>query len=106
MGYYIGTLASVGYLFQKEFTGELKITGKFDEAWELGIGVRNDDPKLLTIMEKAIWSIDEDTKQSIFNKWVAISYEEGIDYTLVWKVISISLIIIFNIFFISNMKKL
>lgn len=96
---YIGTLASVGYLFQKEFTGELKIAGKFDEAWELGIGVRNDDPKLLTIMEKAIWSIDEDTKQSIFNKWVAISYEEGIDYTLVWKIISISLIIILSVIY-------
>jgi len=91
---YVGTLVTVGYLFQKEFTGELKIAGKFDETWELGIGVRNDEPQLLSIFEKAIWSIDDDTKHNIFNKWVAISYENSIDYTLAWKIFFISLIII------------
>ncbi len=51
---YIGSLSSVGYMFQQEFTGELQIAGKFDEKWELGIGVRNDEPLLLSIMEKTI----------------------------------------------------
>ena len=32
--------------FQTKFNGELKIAGKFDEYWELGIGVRDDDPIL------------------------------------------------------------
>ena len=96
---YVGTLASVGYLFQTDFTGELKIAGKFDETWELGVGVRNDDLTLLGIFQKAIWSIDDDTKQNIFNKWVAISYENGIDYALTWKIFMISLIIIFAALF-------
>lgn len=90
---YVGTLASVGYLFQKEFTGELKIAGKFDESWELGLGVRNDDIHLLGILEKAVESISEEEKQAIFNKWVAIKYENGIDHTLAWKIIFISLAI-------------
>lgn len=90
---YIGTLASIGYLFQKEFTGELRIAGKFDEIWELGIGVRNDDPTLLGILEKAIYSINDAEKQNILNKWVAIKYENRIDYALVWKILIISILI-------------
>jgi len=90
---YIGTLASVGYFLQKEFFGELKITGKFDEMWELGIGVRNNDPVLLRILEKAIFSISEDEKQNILNKWVSIKYENGIDYSLIWKILALAIFI-------------
>lgn len=90
---YIGTLASVGYFLQKEFFGELKITGKFDEMWELGIGVRNDDPVLLRILEKAIFSISEDEKQNILNKWVSVKYENDIDYSLIWKILALAIFI-------------
>ncbi|MFA7354649.1 MAG: ABC transporter substrate-binding protein [Sulfurimonadaceae bacterium] len=90
---YIGTLASVGYLFQKEFTGELRIAGKFDEMWELGIGVRNDDPTLLSILEKAIHAISDEEKQNILNKWVAIKYENGINYSLIWKIVLLTVLI-------------
>lgn len=90
---YIGTLASIGYLFQKEFNGELKIAGKFGDMWELGIGVRNDDPTLLAILEKAIYAISDEEKQNILNKWVAIKYENRIDYALVWKILVISILI-------------
>lgn len=96
---YIGTLATVGYLFQKEFTGELKIAGKFDDSWDLGIGVRDDDLELLQIMEKAIWSIDEEMKQNIFNKWVAINYQRGIDYDLVYKITIFSFVFILAVLY-------
>lgn len=84
---YIGTLTSVGYLFQTKFTGELKIAGKFDDKWHLGIGVRNDDKILLNIFEKLVNSVTEDQKRKILNKWVAIKYERGTDYTLVWQIL-------------------
>ncbi len=83
---FVGTLAEVGYMFQKEFTGELKIAGKFDEFWELGVGVRNDDAMLLRLFQKAVDSISESQRQAIFNKWIAVKYERGIDYTLVWQI--------------------
>lgn len=90
---YIGTLASIGYFFQKEFTGELKIAGKFDDMSELGIGVRNDDPTLLAILEKAIYAISDEEKQNILNKWVAIKYENRVDYAIVWKILIIFILI-------------
>ncbi len=106
---YIGTLASVGYMFQTQYTGELKIAGKFDETWELGIGVRNDDTILLNIMEKVIQSIDDTQSQTILSKWLAIKYEKKVDYTLLWQVLVAILIIAFFIIYrqitLNNLNK-
>ena len=96
---YIGTLASVGYLFQTEFTGELKIAGKFEDNWELGVAVRNDDQVLLNIFEKLVNTIDKETKRKLLNKWISIKYEKGTDYSLVYKIIFIGLILLFIILF-------
>ncbi|MEA3228703.1 MAG: transporter substrate-binding domain-containing protein [Campylobacterota bacterium] len=84
---YIGTLTSVGYYFQKGFTGEIKIAGKFDRDWELGVGVRDDDKILLDIFNKLILDIDETTHKAIFNRWIKIEYDEKIDYNLLWKIL-------------------
>ncbi|RLA77881.1 MAG: hypothetical protein DRG78_16395 [Epsilonproteobacteria bacterium] len=84
---YIGTLAGIGAIFQQNYMGELKIAGKFDLFWELGIGVRDDDEVLLRIFEKLIQGIDTKTQQSIMNHWVAIKYEKGVDYTLILNIL-------------------
>lgn len=77
---FIDTLPSVSYEIQKSYFGELKIAGKFDDKWQLGVGVRNDEPLLLTIFNKSINKIDEKQKQKILNHWISIKYERGFDY--------------------------
>ncbi|MBN2816447.1 MAG: ABC transporter substrate-binding protein [Campylobacterales bacterium] len=91
---YIGTLATIGYAFQKNFTGELKIAGKFDGSWNLGIGVRNDSPILFNILQKAVRAVDEKQKTKIINDWLAIKYDKSVDYRSVGMVIGISMIIV------------
>ena len=83
---FIGTLATVGYTIQKEFVGELKVSGKFDERWKLGIGARNDEPLLVEIFDKAIASVDPATQQKILNNWIAVRFEQSRDYRLLWKI--------------------
>ena len=83
---FIGTLATVGYTIQKEFVGELKVSGKFDERWMLGIGARNDEPLLVEIFDKAIASVDPATQQKILNNWIAVRFEQSRDYRLLWKI--------------------
>ncbi|WP_457573761.1 response regulator [Desulfolithobacter sp.] len=77
---FIGTLATVGYTIQKDFVGELKVSGKFDERWQLGIAARNDEPLLVDIFDKAIASIDPATHQKILNNWIAVRFEQGTNY--------------------------
>ena len=103
---YAGTLATIGYLFQKEFTGELKIAGKFQETWELGIAVRNDDPILYSIMEKTVLNIDAATKREIQNRWIAINYEEGINKPLVFTILLVSLLIFLGILYWNRKLKM
>ena len=83
---HIDSLGTIGYILRKEYIGELKIAGKFNDNWELGIGVRNDDPVLLGILEKIVKGITPIQHQNISNKWISVTYEKGVDYDLVWKI--------------------
>jgi len=100
----IGTLASVGYLVQLGYP-ELKIAGKFDQYWELGVGVRNDQPLLFSAMDKAVESIDKKTAQEILNRWIAVKYERGVDYTFLWKVLPFALLLLAFIIYRQNLLK-
>ena len=103
---FIGSLGAIGYLFQTKFTGELKISGKFNKNWELGIAVRNDDPMLLNILNKAVNNISQQKKQKIINKYIGIKYERGFDYTLFWQIFGfIFLLAVILLYRYSIMKK-
>lgn len=82
---FIDTLATTGYYIQKDYIGQLKIAGKFEETWNLGIGTRNDEPILKDIFNKAIDEIGMDTKQEILSKWVSVNFERGVNYSLIIK---------------------
>lgn len=85
----IDTLPTIAYMLQTQFIGELKISGKFIDKWELGIGVRNDDLILLNIFNKAINNLPKNIYQEILNKYVGIKYQQGFDYSLFWKLFAI-----------------
>jgi diguanylate cyclase (GGDEF)-like protein len=79
---YIDNLITSGYQIQNSYIGELKIAGKFDDKWALGIGVRNDDLVLLGIFEKLVDSIGGVDYRSILNKWISVNYDSHFDYKL------------------------
>ncbi len=85
---FIDTLPTIGYAIQNQYVGTLKIAGKFDETLELKLGVRNDEPLLLSVLNKAIATIAPERQQQILNRWISVKYEKGIDYTLLWKILS------------------
>ncbi len=97
---FIGTLATVGYTIQKGFVGELKVSGKFDERWQLGIAARNDEPLLAQVFDKVISSVEPATHQKILNNWIAVRFEQGTDYRLFWRmlpfVLAIMLVLLYR----------
>lgn len=84
---FVGTLATVGYSIQKSFSGELKVAGKFDERWELGVATRNDEPLLRSIFDKAIAAIDREEHQRILNRWISVKFVQERDFKIVWEVL-------------------
>ena len=85
----IDTIATIGYSLQQSFP-ELKIAGKFDETWDLGVAVRNDEPLLLSIFEKIINVLSIRESQSIINQWISVRYDKGVDYSLIWKILAVA----------------
>ncbi|NEQ96875.1 MAG: diguanylate cyclase, partial [Cyanothece sp. SIO2G6] len=90
---YIDVLPPISYSIQRRYPS-LKIAGRLDQPWALGIAIRNDEPELLSIFEKAIASIDERDKQNIINTWISVRYEQGIDYRLIHRLLFISLTVL------------
>ena len=104
---FIGTIASIGYALQRDFIGELKIAGKFKQRWELGIGVRKDEPILLDILEKAVENLTEDQKQKILSDYISVKYTKQTDYSLVIKILAfVALIAIFGIYHYRKLAKI
>ncbi len=91
---FIDTLASIGYEFQSQYFGELKIAGKINEKLKLSIAVRNDDETLLAVLQKAVNNITNELHRKILNKWIPIKYEKGIDYKLIWEIVLVALLIV------------
>jgi len=102
----VGTLVTTGYHIQKNYIGELKIAGKFDDKWGLGIGTRNDEPLLKNIFDKAIKQIPHEKQQEILNKWVSVSYAQEINYAPIFKWVAsigvVFLVVLLSILFINR----
>lgn len=90
----IGTLITVGYAIQNRFSRDLKITGTFDSNLKLRVGVRNDEPLLLSAFEKAINAVEPHTSHKIINSWLMIDTNEGTNYQSILKVFAITLLIV------------
>lgn len=95
----IATNISAAYELQKNFRGSLQISAKFEKDLHIRTAVRNDEPELLTIFNKAIQSIENSTRQKILNTWAPVKYENNFDYSLFWKIIVIILIILLFIIY-------
>jgi diguanylate cyclase (GGDEF)-like protein len=99
---YIDNLITSGYKIQQHYFGELKIAGKFDDIWALGIGVRNDDAMLLQIFEKVLKLVEYKEYNDIINDWISVRYDQGFDYSLFWKMLAglilVSLLLIYRHF--------
>lgn len=95
----IGTLPTLGYKIQANALYDIKIAGKLKDIWALGVGVRNDDPTLFSIMQKGVDSISSEDHIRIKNRWLSVKVEKDVDYTLVWRILLIATLLIAVIIF-------
>ena len=88
----IGTLAEIGYFFNKNFRGELKIAGKTDEVdLEFSMAMTKEESILFEIMQKFVSELDSSVHYDIVSQWTAIKYEQGVNYALAIKVVGLFL---------------
>ena len=105
---YIGTSYNFAYKIAKGYSHELKIMSKIgDMKIDGSFGVRESEPMLLSILNKALNDIPSVEKLRIANSWLSINVEEQFDYILFWQIITpIFIIIIVLIFLYIKQRKL
>jgi polar amino acid transport system substrate-binding protein len=90
----IDILPVVAYLMNKDNHIDLKISGTTEFSFDLRFMIRNDYPELKSIIDKSIDSITVAEKQRILNRYIAITYEDRVDYRWVMGIGLIAVIII------------
>ncbi len=92
---YVGNLMVASYVIAQEGLTNLKIAAPTKYTHDLHLAVRKDWPELLPILQRALDSMSAEKKTMIQQRWLAIRYDIGVDYGLLWQVISAGLFIIF-----------
>ncbi|MDO9308662.1 MAG: transporter substrate-binding domain-containing protein, partial [Deltaproteobacteria bacterium] len=90
---YAGNRAVVIHVIEEDLLNNLRLMGRLENSRSvLQIGVAKDKPLLASILDKALQSIPVSEHTAIYNRWVGVKYETGIDYSLLWKVVVASLV--------------
>jgi len=85
---------AIGHAITTHGLHDLKITGEIGWISKQAIASSISNPILNTIMQKAVDSIDTNQINEQMSKLVNIRYETGVDYTLVWKIVACSFLLI------------
>ena len=85
---FVDTIVSVGYTIRQENLLDLKVAQKLSETRNAAIAVSKSDPRLFTIIEKAIRAIPESEHEKILNRWIAVKFDVHTDIKkiLIWLV--------------------
>ena len=95
---FVGSISTVGYLIPKLGIKNLKIAGETPVSIDLAYGVRKDWPILVSILNKAVDSISQEEINGIIDKWITTKFIKQVDYSVIWKILLIALIILIVIF--------
>ncbi|MAC46507.1 MAG: hypothetical protein CMI12_06605 [Oceanospirillum sp.] len=100
---FVGAIASTGYYIQQKGLTNLHIAGYFPKNIQLAVAVRNDWPQLLTALEKSVNALRPTDLQGIFQRWVGITAEPRLNYTLLWQLSFIAVVIV-SVVLVANRK--
>lgn len=90
---HVGNLSRVTYLLKEKGFQNLTISGITHYTYHFSMGIKKGDYLLKSIMQKAFDAIPKKVKNQIYNKWFPLSFREEPDYTLIWQILIVTLII-------------
>ncbi len=88
---FVDSLTTIAYQIQKRFPTQLKIAAQLNEETAMSIGLHKNAPLLLGILNKAVDLVQDDTKQTIVNHWIAVKFDRPDSKSSIqafWKIIS------------------
>ncbi|WP_456385993.1 transporter substrate-binding domain-containing protein [Desulfolithobacter sp.] len=96
---FVGNLATISHVIGREGLANLKVSGETPYSFDLSVAVRGDEPVLAGLMRKAVAAIPEEKRNAIYQRWMAVTYERRVDYTLLWKIAAGAFLVVLAVFF-------
>ncbi|MCG8312738.1 MAG: transporter substrate-binding domain-containing protein [Pseudomonadales bacterium] len=96
---YIGNIATLSYMVREQGLTNIKISGQIPYDFQLALGVRNDWPLLVPILQKGLDSISLEDKNAILQKWIAVEVEDSIDLVLAFEILAVVLLALFAVIY-------
>ncbi|OVE80813.1 hypothetical protein BVY04_04840 [bacterium M21] len=82
---FVGNVVTTSYYIGKFRKYDIRVAGETEYQNNQCMAVRNDWSILAGILQKGLDAISISEKDSIYNRWMAIKYEHGFNYSLLWK---------------------
>lgn len=83
---FIDNSITTGHLISHKGYLQIRMKGEAPFVNAQRIGVRKDWPQLRSILQKSIDSISESERNAMYNRWVPVTYEKPMNYSLIWKI--------------------
>ena len=85
---FVGSLLVASHYIQRGGHARIKVGGELDFVYQPAFAVRRDMKILADILSRALAGIDEQEKAGIARKWMAVTYEQSIDYAKLYKYVA------------------
>ena len=93
------TLALCSYTIAELGLNNVRIVGKTEFDTKLALGVQKNLPLLVSILNKAIDQISPGQQQVILDSWIKQKFASRTDYTLVYQVVVVAIVLLAIFFF-------
>ncbi len=103
---FIGNLATVSYIVSREGLTDLKVSGETPYSFDISMGVRKDNTVLLKILGKALARISPEERSAINSRWTSVTFEYATDYSLIWRILGVALVIVVIVLYWNNRLKI
>ena len=91
---FVGSIPNVTNIVNTEGLTNITVVGDTPYRAENAFGIRKDLPLLASAMQKVLRSVSAEEKAEISRAWIGFQSEPEINYTLVWQVLFIGLVIV------------
>jgi polar amino acid transport system substrate-binding protein len=102
---FVDTIPSIAYAVKNNNLYNIKVSGKLEETLPISAAVRSGNQALATVLDKILQNISVEDKEKVVDRWISISLEEKVDYTLVWQVaIGLGLVLAAAVFWLKKVQ--
>ncbi|MDA5337278.1 transporter substrate-binding domain-containing protein [Stenotrophomonas maltophilia] len=82
---YVGNLAVVDALIRAKHPGKIEIAANAGFSDELSIAVQRRHAPVVAVIDRMLLQMDAGEKEALRSKWLAVSYNKGVDWATLWR---------------------